>query len=125
MVPSLVSAKEENRKTAREAAITVPCRYRQPSPTTRRWQATPVVVRRMSLSPGRCLSGGIKVTPAVDFPEKKKILQLEFLKFLRPLWGLQSWAGRAGMKDQLRLAEVLLSRKKRLELRIDWIFRLF
>ncbi|CAI9765927.1 unnamed protein product [Fraxinus pennsylvanica] len=73
MVPSLVVAKEENRRTSREAAIIVPSRYRQPSPTTGRRQASPVVARRMSLSPGRRLSGGIKVTPAVDSSGKKKM----------------------------------------------------
>lgn len=73
MVPSLAAAKEENRRTSREAAIIVPSRYRQPSPTNGRRQASPVVARRMSLSPGRRLSGGIKVTPAVDSSGKKKM----------------------------------------------------
>ncbi|VFQ67604.1 unnamed protein product [Cuscuta campestris] len=68
VVPSLVAAKEENRRTSREAAIIVPSRYRQPSPTTGRRQASPVVSRRMSLSPGRRLSGGLK-----DPSGKKKI----------------------------------------------------
>lgn len=61
VVPSLAAAKEENRRNSREAAIIVPSRYRQPSP---------VAARRMSISPGRRLSGGVKVTPGV---EKKKM----------------------------------------------------
>ncbi|CAH9143774.1 unnamed protein product [Cuscuta epithymum] len=67
VVPSLVSAKEENRRTSREAAIIVPSRYRQPSPTSGRRQASPVVSRRMSLSPARRLSG------VKDSSGKKKI----------------------------------------------------
>lgn len=73
VVPGLVAAKEENRRTSREASIIVPSRYRQSSPTAGRRQASPVVARRMSLSPGRLLSGGIKVTPAVDSSGKKKM----------------------------------------------------
>lgn len=73
VVPSLVAAKDENRKTAKEPAIIVPSRYRQPSPTASRRQASPVVARRISMSPGRRLSGGIKVSPAVDSSGKKKI----------------------------------------------------
>lgn len=73
VVPSLVSAKEENRKTSREPAIVVPSRYRQPSPTAGRRQASPIVARRMSLSPGRRLSAGIKVSAAVDSSGKKKM----------------------------------------------------
>lgn len=70
MVPSLVAAREENRKAAREPAIIVPSRYRQPSPS--RKQASPNA-RRASLSPGRRLSG-VKVSPAVaDSAGKKKI----------------------------------------------------
>ncbi|KAA8535010.1 hypothetical protein F0562_030013 [Nyssa sinensis] len=74
VVPSLVVAREENRKTAREPAIIVPSRYRQPSPNGRK-QASPNA-RRMSLSPGRRLSGGIKVSPVVGAPDstsKKKM----------------------------------------------------
>ncbi|XP_016471530.2 uncharacterized protein LOC107793650 [Nicotiana tabacum] len=73
VVPSLAAAKEENRSTAKEAAIIVPSRYRQPSPTATRRQASPLVARRMSLSPGRRLSGGVKVSPAVDSSGKKKM----------------------------------------------------
>ncbi|CAL5097345.1 unnamed protein product [Urochloa decumbens] len=52
VVPSLVAAKEENRRAAREPAIVVPSRYRQPSP------AGGSRGRRGSLSPGsRRLSG--------------------------------------------------------------------
>ncbi|GFY96308.1 serine/arginine repetitive matrix protein, putative [Actinidia rufa] len=47
VVPSLVSAREENRRTSREAAIIVPSRYRQASPNGRR-QGSPSA-RRMSL----------------------------------------------------------------------------
>ncbi|KAJ1264644.1 hypothetical protein BS78_08G015700 [Paspalum vaginatum] len=60
VVPSLVAAKEENRRSAREPAIVVPSRYRQPSPAGgRRGAASPAVGgRRASLSPSsRRLSG--------------------------------------------------------------------
>ncbi|RCV36262.1 hypothetical protein SETIT_7G304400v2 [Setaria italica] len=60
VVPSLVAAKEENRRAAREPAIVVPSRYRQPSPAGgRRGAASPAVGgRRASLSPSsRRLSG--------------------------------------------------------------------
>ncbi|CAN6339406.1 unnamed protein product [Urochloa humidicola] len=60
VVPSLVAAKEENRRAAREPAIVVPSRYRQPSPVGgRRGVASPAVGgRRASLSPSsRRLSG--------------------------------------------------------------------
>ncbi|XP_060209785.1 uncharacterized protein LOC132636778 [Lycium barbarum] len=70
VVPSLVAAKEENRRTSKEAAIIVPSRYRQPSPTAGRRQASPLVARRMSLSPGRRLSGGLK---GGDSSGKKKM----------------------------------------------------
>lgn len=74
VVPSLVAAREENRKVSKEAAIIVPSRYRQPSPNARR-QASPAA-RRASLSPGRRLSG-IKVSPmvtgAADSSGKKKM----------------------------------------------------
>ncbi|KDP32323.1 hypothetical protein JCGZ_13248 [Jatropha curcas] len=70
VVPSLAAAKEENRKVAREPAIIVPSRYRQPSPS--RKQASPST-RRASLSPGRRLSG-VKVSPVVaDSAGKKKM----------------------------------------------------
>lgn len=75
MVPSLVVAREENRKTSREPAIIVPSRYRQPSPNGRK-QASPNA-RRASISPGRRLSGGLKFSPAVggapDSTSKKKM----------------------------------------------------
>lgn len=63
VVPSLVAAREESRKVAKEPAIIVPSRYRQPSPNGRR-QASPA--RRTSLSPGRRLSGVLKVSPMVN-----------------------------------------------------------
>ncbi|XVE98221.1 hypothetical protein REPUB_Repub03eG0087100 [Reevesia pubescens] len=69
VVPSLMVAKEENRKIAREPSIIVPSRYRQPSPNGRK-QASPSA-RRVSLSPGRRLSGGLKVSPAVGDSKKK------------------------------------------------------
>lgn len=73
VVPSLVAAKEDNRKVAREPAIVVPSRYRQPSPNGRK-PASPSS-RRMSLSPGRRLSG-VRVSPGVnpmDSASKKKM----------------------------------------------------
>ncbi|KAG8376843.1 hypothetical protein BUALT_Bualt09G0106000 [Buddleja alternifolia] len=76
VVPSLVAAKEENRRMSKEPAIVVPSRYRQPSPTAVRRQASPLVARRMSLSPGRRLSGGLKVSPAVDSSGKKKMANI-------------------------------------------------
>ncbi|KAG0528480.1 hypothetical protein BDA96_05G015600 [Sorghum bicolor] len=61
VVPSLVAAREENRRVVREPAIIVPSRYRQPSPAGgRRGAASPAVGcgRRASLSPSsRRLSG--------------------------------------------------------------------
>ncbi|XAR66971.1 hypothetical protein NMG60_11013372 [Bertholletia excelsa] len=77
VVPSLVAAREENRRTSREPAIIVPSRYRQPSPNGRK-QASPNA-RRMSLSPGRRLSGGVKVSPivgAADSVSKKKMANI-------------------------------------------------
>ncbi|KAK6945010.1 Protein of unknown function DUF936, plant [Dillenia turbinata] len=77
VVPSLVAAKEENRRTAKEPAIIVPSRYRQPSPNGRK-QPSPNP-RRASLSPGRRLSGGIKLSPAVgggDSVSKKKMASI-------------------------------------------------
>ncbi|KAJ4977652.1 hypothetical protein NE237_008432 [Protea cynaroides] len=75
VVPSLVVARDENRKTSREPAIFVPSRYRQPSPTGRK-QASPSA-RRTSVSPGRRLSGGLKVSPVIaataDSASKKKM----------------------------------------------------
>ncbi|XP_030490953.2 uncharacterized protein LOC115707208 [Cannabis sativa] len=62
VVPSLMMAREENRKVSKEPAIIVPSRYRQPSPNGRR-PASPAA-RRASLSPGRRLSG-VKVSPMV------------------------------------------------------------
>ncbi|XP_065848445.1 uncharacterized protein [Euphorbia lathyris] len=70
VVPSLTAAREENRKVAREPAIIVPSRYRQPSPSRKQASPNP---RRASLSPGRRLSG-VKVSPVVaDSAGKKKI----------------------------------------------------
>ncbi|KAH6830172.1 serine/arginine repetitive matrix protein [Perilla frutescens var. hirtella] len=76
VVPSLVVAKEENRRNSREPAIIVPSRYRQPSPTAVRRQASPVVARRMSLSPARRLSGGLRASPALDSSGKKKMANM-------------------------------------------------
>ncbi|WOL17091.1 hypothetical protein Cni_G25880 [Canna indica] len=71
-VPSLVAAKEENRRVAREPAIIVPSRYRQPSPAGRKAAASPMG-RRGSMSPARRLSGGIKVaSPATGEGGGKK-----------------------------------------------------
>ncbi|CAN1169947.1 hypothetical protein LINPERPRIM_LOCUS88 [Linum perenne] len=75
VVPSLAAAREENRRVAREPAIIVPSRYRQPSPTGRR-QASPNP-RRASLSPGRRLSGVKFSSPMVaDSTGKKKITSI-------------------------------------------------
>lgn len=67
VVPSLAAAKDENRKSAREPAIVVPSRYRQPSPVGagRRGSVSPGAGRRLSggtkgLSPGGEGSGGGK-----------------------------------------------------------------
>ncbi|XP_010688138.2 uncharacterized protein LOC104902146 [Beta vulgaris subsp. vulgaris] len=59
VVPSLAAAAkvDEGKKLGREAAIVVPSRYRQPSPTAARRAGSPGV-RRMSLSPARRLSSG-------------------------------------------------------------------
>ncbi|KAM1501062.1 hypothetical protein EV1_026081 [Malus domestica] len=70
VVPSLIVAKEENRKVSKEAAIIVPSRYRQPSPIGQRRQPSPNS-RRASLSPGRRLSGGVK-----DSAAKKKTVSI-------------------------------------------------
>ncbi|RWW57208.1 hypothetical protein BHE74_00036016 [Ensete ventricosum] len=72
-VPSLVAAKEENRRVAREPAIIVPSRYRQPSPV-RKAAASPIG-RRGSMSPARRPSGGLKVaSPAAgEGGGKKKV----------------------------------------------------
>ncbi|XP_047319640.1 uncharacterized protein LOC124923720 [Impatiens glandulifera] len=70
VVPSLAAAREENRKTSREAAIIVPSRYRQPSPNGSRRQGSPTP-RRMSNSPARRLSGGLKSVS--DSSTKKKL----------------------------------------------------
>ncbi|KAL5711496.1 hypothetical protein ACHQM5_021944 [Ranunculus cassubicifolius] len=78
VVPSLVAAKEENRKTAKEPAIIVPSRYRQPSPVGKR-QASPST-KRTSMSPGRRLSIGLKVSPmvagATESASKKKMANI-------------------------------------------------
>lgn len=72
-VPSLVAAKEDNRRTAREPAIVVPSRYRHPSPSGGRKAASPMG-RRNSMSPGRRLSGVLKLSPmAGEGGNKKKI----------------------------------------------------
>ncbi|CAH8354527.1 unnamed protein product [Eruca vesicaria subsp. sativa] len=77
VVPSLAAAREENRKVAREAAIVVPSRYRQPSPNGRKVNPSPSG-RRLSISPGRRLSNGLKMSsPMVgDSSEKKKMAAL-------------------------------------------------
>ncbi|XP_039146105.1 uncharacterized protein LOC120283477 [Dioscorea cayenensis subsp. rotundata] len=71
-VPSLVAAKEENRRVAKEPAIIVPSRFRQPSPVGRKGAASPAG-RRSSMSPGRRLSGGLKVSPALGDSKKKMV----------------------------------------------------
>ncbi|KAI7755250.1 hypothetical protein M8C21_019886, partial [Ambrosia artemisiifolia] len=78
VVPSLFVAKEENRNSARESAIIVLSRYRQPSPNARR-HASPSS-RRMSMSPGRRLSGGVEVFPATDSGNKKKFFMYFMLR---------------------------------------------
>ncbi|CAA6654557.1 unnamed protein product [Spirodela intermedia] len=72
-VPSLVAAKEDNRRTTREPAIVVPSRYRHPSPAGGRKAASPMG-RRNSMSPGRRLSGVLKLSPmAGEGGNKKKM----------------------------------------------------
>lgn len=96
IVPSLVIAKEENRRNSREPAIIVPSRYKQPSPNARR-QASPST-RRASLSPGRRLSGGVKVSPMVmDSASKKKMATIAagISKVSEALVG----SGKAGRKN--------------------------
>lgn len=72
-VPSLVAAKDENRRSVREPAIVVPSRYRQPSPAGRKSSASQIG-RRSSVSPARRLSIGLKVpSPATgDGSGKRK-----------------------------------------------------
>ncbi|XP_019089788.1 PREDICTED: uncharacterized protein LOC104732383 [Camelina sativa] len=72
VVPSLAAAREEQRRVAREPAIVVPSRYRQPSPNGRKMNPSPSG-RRMSISPGRRLSTGLKMSPMVDSSGKKKM----------------------------------------------------
>ncbi|KAG5544640.1 hypothetical protein RHGRI_017169 [Rhododendron griersonianum] len=74
---------------SREAAIVVPSRYRQPSPST----------RRLSTSPGRRLSGGIRVLPArLDSASKKKMASIAAVirRFRRHLWGRGRGVGGIG-----------------------------
>ncbi|KAK4344243.1 hypothetical protein RND71_037337 [Anisodus tanguticus] len=117
VVPSLVAAKEENRRTSKEPAIIVPSRYRQPSPTAGRRQASPLVARRMSLSPGRRLSGGLK---GGDSSGKKKMAAIAagISKVSEAIVG----SGKSSRKgwdespatgvDSLEQAEKFLSKKK-------------
>lgn len=120
VVPSLVAAKEENRRTSKEPAIIVPSRYRQPSPTSGRRQASPLVARRMSLSPGRRLSGGLKVSPAVDSSGKKKMTTIAsgISKVSEAIVGSgkssrKSWdEGPANSGDSLEQTEKVSSKKK-------------
>ncbi|KAL0922570.1 hypothetical protein M5K25_006561 [Dendrobium thyrsiflorum] len=74
-VPSLVAAREENRKVAREPAIVVPSRYRQPSPVGRKTALASPIGRKGVASPGgRRLSGGMKFSPAAgDGGGKRKV----------------------------------------------------
>lgn len=88
VVPSLAAAKEENRKAAREPAIIVPSRYRQPSPNARR-QASPNP-RRASLSPGRRLSG-VKLSPMVADSSGKKKMTAGVSKHSEGKSGRKSW----------------------------------
>ncbi|GAB2289246.1 hypothetical protein Dimus_023551 [Dionaea muscipula] len=113
VVPSLAAAREENKKVAREPAIVVPSRYRQPSPNARR-QPSPGS-RRTSLSPARRLSGGVKVSPAVsggvvDVASKKKMAAIvagiskisESIVASGKSSGRKSWeetSGSAGVSD--------------------------
>ncbi|CAN8307649.1 unnamed protein product [Cochlearia groenlandica] len=61
--PSLAAVREENNmKVARELAIVVPSRNRQPSQNSRKMNSSPSG-RRMSISPGKRLSSGLKMTP--------------------------------------------------------------
>ncbi|KAF8088517.1 hypothetical protein N665_0538s0018 [Sinapis alba] len=76
VVPSLAAVREESRKVVREASIVVPSRYRQPSPNgSRKVVNSSPSGRRMSISPGRRLSSGVKMSPMVggDSSGKKKM----------------------------------------------------
>ncbi|KAL0914154.1 hypothetical protein M5K25_017663 [Dendrobium thyrsiflorum] len=95
-VPILVAAREENRKVAREPAIVVPSRYRQPSPVVRKTVVASPIRRKGVASPigrkgvaspigrkgvaspgGRKLSGGMKFSPAAgDGGGKRKVWRL-------------------------------------------------
>ncbi|KAG0473579.1 hypothetical protein HPP92_015436 [Vanilla planifolia] len=73
-VPGLVAAREENRKVAKEPAIVVPSRYRQPSPTARKVVNSPMGRRSLGSPGGRRLSGGLKLSPAfAEGGGKKKV----------------------------------------------------
>ncbi|XP_037421525.1 uncharacterized protein LOC119286250 [Triticum dicoccoides] len=93
VVPSLVAAKEENRRVAKEPAIIVPSRYRQPSPGGRRGAASPGGGgRRGSLSPGsRRLSGegGSKKKVGVLVSGISKMTDLGSGSAMKP--GRKSW----------------------------------
>ncbi|KAF6142989.1 hypothetical protein GIB67_041057 [Kingdonia uniflora] len=81
VVPSLVVAKEENRRVSKEPSIIVPSRYRQPSPNGRKL-ASP----RTSISPGRRLSGVFKVSPIVADSANKKKMATIVSKVSRKSW---------------------------------------
>ncbi|KAI9192849.1 hypothetical protein LWI28_028450 [Acer negundo] len=132
IVPSLVAAKEENRKSAREPAISVPSRYRQPSPNARK-QASPNS-RRVSLSPGRRLSGGVKLSPAVaDSAGKKKMAtmvagmsKLSETKNSRKSWdespntvGLEEQKEKVGVKNNKPDLQAILRTQAALERRLS------
>ncbi|KAF7053201.1 hypothetical protein CFC21_061178 [Triticum aestivum] len=93
VVPSLVAAEEENRRVAKEPAIIVPSRYRQPSPGGRRGAASPGGGgRRGSLSPGsRRLSGegGSKKKVGVLVSGISKMTDLGSGSAMKP--GRKSW----------------------------------
>ncbi|XP_078437022.1 serine/arginine repetitive matrix protein, putative (DUF936) [Wolffia australiana] len=91
-VPSLVAAKEDNRRSAKEpAAIIVPSRYRQPSPSSGRRPASPVA-RRSSMSPGRRLSGVLKLSPmAGEGGGKKKMSKISDAMMLSMRSSRKNW----------------------------------
>ncbi|XP_006663166.2 treacle protein-like [Oryza brachyantha] len=109
VVPSLAAAKEENRRTAREPAIVVPSRYRQPSPVGgRKGAASPAPGgRRASLSPSsRRLSGeGSSKKKVAGISKMTDLTNGSAVKPGRKSWDNTSTAAAAGsvMKSKVKV----------------------